>query len=147
MISIYSGRKKEHYPPTVIFLLLGRFQVFIPQTLIFLFPGNSSCFKNLARISTLFTPAFGFPCCLALVGAGTRRTAGSFWARLWLGLGSGMGGSSLASWFVFTPDRTHSLSRWLPTAHPPTATASSGSAQASAGGAPGEPRQVTGAEG
>lgn len=78
----------------------------------------------------LFTPAFGFPCCLPPVGKGTRRTAGAFWAPLRLGLSSGVGGSSLASWFVFTQDQTHCLSRWLPTAHPPTAAASSGRAQA-----------------
>lgn len=77
-----------------------------------------------------FTPGFGFPCCLPPVGKGTRRTAGAFWAQLRLGLSSGVGGSSLASWFVFTQDQTHCLSRWLLTAHPPTAAASSGRAQA-----------------
>lgn len=71
MISIYPGRKEEHYPSSVIFLLLGRFQVFIPRTLIFLFPGNSRCFRNSARVSTPFTLALGFPRCLAAGGAGT----------------------------------------------------------------------------
>lgn len=78
----------------------------------------------------LFIPAFGFPCCLVPVGNGSRRIAGAFQAQLRLGLSSGAGGNSLASWFVFTRDRTRCLSQWLPTAHPPTAAASSGRAQA-----------------
>lgn len=101
------------------------------------FPRNTSWFKILASICMLFTAAFGSPPAWLPVVRGPEGPQGLF--RLGSGSGSAPaagreGGSSPARWFVFSQDQTRCLSRWLPTAHPPTV--------ASAGGVRSSPRSL-----